>query len=240
MLTGKGTIALVGSGEFLPKAEALDQELLATLNKPPVVVVLPTAAAPDGPEVAERWAKMGVAHFQRLGASAEAVMLLSRQDANSTELAERIAVANFVYLSGGKPSYLVNTLRDSVCWGAIRGVFEQGGVVVGCSAGAMALAGALPGFGLLGPLQPALGLAPNLVIIPHFDEIPARLGELTRFSANRKTATVVGVDGSTALVGEGEMQSWRVGGLGSVTVFSSQGHKRYVSGEKVNLPDSYD
>ncbi len=238
MLTGKGTIALVGSGEFLPKAELVDRELLATLNKPPLVVVLPTASAPDGPGVAQRWAKMGVAHFQNLGASAEAVMLLSRQEATSTELAQRIAAANLIYLSGGKPAYLVNTLRDTVCWQAIRTVFEQGGVVAGCSAGAMALAGALPGFGLFRPLPPALGLAPNLVVIPHFDEIPGWLSGLARFSANRKLKAVIGVEGSTALVGEGATQSWRVVGSGGVTVFSPQGHKHYISGETISLSDS--
>jgi len=236
MLNGKGTLALVGSGEFLPKAELLDRELLATLNEAPRVVVLPTASAPDGAGVSERWAKMGVAHFERLGAQAEAVMLLSRQDATSRELAQRITAANLIYLSGGKPGYLLKTLQDSICWQAIRTVFEQGGVVAGCSAGAMALAGALPGFSFLGPPQPALGLEPNLVVIPHFDEIPGWLKGLSRFSSGGgKVTTVVGVEGFTALIGAGADQSWRVVGQGGVTVFKAGGRKRYVSGETVNL-----
>ncbi len=234
MLNGKGTLALVGSGEFLPGSQKLDRELLATLQEPARVVVLPTASAPDGSGVAERWAKMGVAHFEGLGAEAEAVLLLSHQDASSSELAQRIAAANLVYLSGGKPDYLVKTLRGSLCWQAIQTVFQQGGVVAGCSAGAMALAGFLPGIGLVRP-QPALGLAPNLVVIPHFDEIPKWLRGLSRFSANRQRLTVVGVEGSTGLVGMGASQSWRVVGQGGVTVYSSKGRKNYVSGETVNF-----
>jgi cyanophycinase len=234
MLTGKGTLALVGSGEFLPGSQTLDRALLATLTETPRVVILPTAAAPDGPVIFERWARMGVDHFEGLGAQAEAVRLQSRQDAISTNLAQRIADANLVYLSGGKPNYLVKTLRDTPCWEAIRMVFERGGVVAGCSAGAMALAGFLPGFGLFQP-QPALGLAPNLIVIPHFDEIPKWLNGLSRFSTRNKTMTVVGIEGSTALVGAGTDQSWRVAGQGSVTVFSANGHKTYASGESVKL-----
>jgi cyanophycinase len=228
MATGKGVIALVGSGEFLPGADRLDQALLASLEGPARVAILPTASAPDGPGVPERWAKMGVEHFQRLGAGAEAVMLLTRQDAGSAELAERIASANFVYLSGGKPGYLVQTLQNTACWRAIRQVFEQGGVVAGCSAGAMALAGSLPGFLRS---QPALGLAPGIAVIPHFDEIPGWLSGLGRFAT--RGVTVVGVEGSTGLVGAGP--NWRVAGRGRVTVFNGGAKKRYTAGATVTL-----
>jgi cyanophycinase len=238
MLSGKGTVALVGSGEFLPTSQKLDRELLSTLNlkveKAPRVVILPTAAAPDGQQVVARWARMGVSHYEGLGAEAEAVRLLSRQDATSNELAERIANADLVYLSGGKPAYLVKTLHETICWQAILGVFEQGGVVAGCSAGAMALAGFLPGFGGFRP-QVALGLVPDLVVIPHFDEIPGWLRSLSRFSTPERRSVAVGVEGSTALVGSGTDQSWRVIGPGSVTVFSDDQSKRYLSGEAVKL-----
>src|SRR5689334_22464093 len=105
MLSGKGTVALVGSGEFLPGSQKLDQALLATLQEAARVVILPTAAAPDGLKVVERWARMGITHFEGLGAKAEAVMVLSRQEATSKEQAHRLARANFIYLSGGKPNY---------------------------------------------------------------------------------------------------------------------------------------
>jgi hypothetical protein len=76
-----GTIALVGSGEFLPPILPLDQKLLAHIQGEPRVVVIPTASAPDGPGVPERWAKMGVEHFGALGAQVEAVLLLTQEDA---------------------------------------------------------------------------------------------------------------------------------------------------------------
>ena len=226
-----GTLALVGSGEFLSPIEPLDKLLIERLQEPPRVVVLPTAAAPDGPGVPERWAKMGVEHFTRLGAQVEPVMLLTRADAESTDLAARIAAANFVYMSGGKPQYLYATLRDTPCWQAIAGVFAAGGVVAGCSAGAMALGERMIDFPRLWHTIPSLGLAPGLAVIPHFDEMPGIFTGLARPAARQ--VPIVGVDGSTALVGSG--QDWTAQGSGSVTVISRQGRRVYHAGERVEI-----
>jgi cyanophycinase len=226
-----GTLALVGSGEFLPPIEPLDRLLLERLREPPRVVVLPTAAAPDGPGVPERWAKMGVEHFTRLGASVESLLLLTRADAESAAMAAHIAAANFVYLSGGKPQYLVATLRETPCWRAIAGIFAAGGVIAGCSAGAMALAGRMVDFPRLWRTLPALGLAPGLAVIPHFDELPRAFTNLGRLAKGE--ATIVGVDGSTGLVGSG--QDWTAQGRGTVTVFTGKGRKVYHAGEQVPI-----
>lgn len=226
-----GTVALVGSGEFLPISDPLDRALLARLPGPPQVVVLPTAAAPDGPGVPERWARMGVEHFTRLGVSVRPVMLRTRADAESPALAAQIAAANLVYLSGGKPQYLLQTLQDSVCWAAIAGVFAAGGVVAGCSAGAMALAGAMFEWPQLWRTRPALGLAPGLAVIPHFDELPGWMNGLVRRAP--RTVTIAGVEGATGLVGAGT--EWTVYGRGTVTIFTPGHETTYRPGERVVL-----
>ncbi len=41
------TIALVGSGEYLPPMEAVDRDLIRRLEKPARVVCLPTAAGKE-------------------------------------------------------------------------------------------------------------------------------------------------------------------------------------------------
>lgn len=228
-----GTLALVGSGEFLPAIEPLDKLLLERLSGPARVAVLPTASAPDGPGVPERWAQMGVDHFTRLGAEVSPVLLLTREHAESEALAEKIAAANFVYLSGGKPQYLVDTLRDTPCWQAIAGVFAAGGVVAGCSAGAMALAERMVDFPRLWRTLPALGLAPGMAVIPHFDELPGLFTNLGRLAT--REISVVGVPGSSGLVGSGH--SWTAQGRSGITVFTSQGKKVYPTGEQVLLAD---
>lgn len=229
MATRHGIIALVGSGEYLPVSDPLDQQLLDHLDAPARVVVLPTASAPDGPGVPERWARMGVEHFTRLGVAVEAVMLLTRADAASSALAERIAAARLVYFSGGKPGYLVDTLRDTACWQAIVAVHAAGGVVAGCSAGAMALAGRLVGVPLLMPSRPALGLVPDLAVIPHFDELPRWLSGLGRLAA--RGVPVAGIEGATGLIVQGD--EWSVAGRGGVTLFADGRRRRYAAGERL-------
>jgi cyanophycinase len=226
-----GTVALVGSGEFLPPIEPLDRVLLERLHEKPRVVVLPTASAPDGPGVPERWAKMGVAHFTRLDALVEPIMLLTRADAESSAQAGQIAASNFVYFSGGKPQYLLATLRDTPCWQAIQSVYNAGGVVAGCSAGAMVLGAGMVDFPRLWRTLPALALAPDVAVIPHFDEMPRLFTGLARPAARQMV--IAGVDGSTALVYSN--QQWCVLGRGTVTIFTSQGKQVYRAGETVQI-----
>ena len=60
----------------------------------------------------------------------------------------------------------------------MREAHARGAVIAGCSAGAMVLGGYQPQIGGRGFLRPpfgwqeGLGLAPGLVIIPHYDAAP--------------------------------------------------------------------
>lgn len=227
-----GTIALIGSGEYLPPIQAVDRKLLGHLTGEPQVVVLPTASAPDGGSVPERWMRMGVEHFSQLGARVEAVKLLTREDAENPALVEQIARANFVYFSGGKPRYLLETLQNTPAWEAIVAIYQNGGIVAGCSAGAMIMGAALFDFPKFWQTIPALNLAPGLVIIPHFDEIPKVM--LASLKHTDQEITTVGIDGSTALVGREE--GWTVYGSGGVTVFEGKNRVRYSEGQEVRLP----
>ena len=55
--------------------------------------------------------------------------------------AAALAAADLIYLSGGSPGYLVETLRGSAAWEAIQRVWQRGGTLAGSSAGAMAIGG---------------------------------------------------------------------------------------------------
>ncbi len=227
----QGKIALVGAGEYLPTMAAVDKALLAYLEATPRVVVVPTAAVPDGSVTTERWAQMGVEHFSQLGAHVEPVMLRTREDANTTDIVTKLASANFVYFSGGKPHYLLQTLQDTLAWQAIKNVFVTGGVIAGCSAGAMVLGGVIFGFPQVWQKQPALGLVPDVAIIPHFDELPAPLTQaIDRLDVEE---TIVGVDRATALVWANGQ--WTVMGSGTVTVLEKPAKVRYTGGQQVAL-----
>jgi cyanophycinase len=226
-----GAVALVGSGEYLPGMDPVDRALLARLHGTPRVAVVPTASAPDGPGVPERWNKMGVEHFTRLGAEVESVMLLARQDAENPAIAEQIATANFIYFSGGKPRYLLETLQGTAAWQAIVRIYEAGGVVAGCSAGAMVMGGSIFEIPQIWHTRPALGLVPGIIVIPHFDEWPSRFAVVT--SNVQRGTTIVGIDGMTALVQADGQHT--VLGSGGVTVFTEKNKTRYTAGQQVIL-----
>jgi cyanophycinase len=90
-----GTLALVGSGEYLPPMEMVDRFLLSQLKEAPRVVCLPTAAGNEGPQRLGYWARLGIEHFTRLGAQVETVGVIDRATAEDESLAARIRAANF-------------------------------------------------------------------------------------------------------------------------------------------------
>jgi cyanophycinase len=216
-------LALVGSGEYLPPMEVVDRELMARLPGPVRVACLPTAAGTEASERIAYWNDLGIEHFRNLGANVTAVPVLDRASANDPKLAEQIAGANLVYLSGGKPDYLFRTLAGSTAWRAILQVLEAGGVLAGCSAGAMILGEKFFGF----PGQhTGFGFLKGVTIVPHFDEIPKAMVSGVRLVLN--SLTLVGIDGNTALVVDDGR--WEVLGSGTVTVWDGSAKRQYSQG----------
>ena len=217
-------LALVGSGEYLSPMEPVDRELLGRLGPSPRVVCLPTAAGREGVERIGYWSRLGVDHFIRLGAHAEAVPVIDRASANDPALASTIAAADLVYLSGGKPDYLYRTLAGSRAWEAIRSVLARDGLLAGCSAGAMVMGERF--FGFPG-WNAGFNLVPGVTVIPHFDEIPAAIFRSVRLLAG-KDLTLVGIEGNTALVQD--RGHYEVMGAGGVTVWNGAGRTCYTEG----------
>jgi cyanophycinase-like exopeptidase len=231
-----GTLALVGSGEYLDPMEKVDRVLLSRVNDPRVVC-LPTAAGEEGEASIRHWSQLGVDHFTKLGAKVEALQVVDRLTADDESLAEKIRAANFVYLSGGKPDYLLKTLRDSKAWAAIHDVLNGGGVLAGCSAGAMIMGEHIPSFPTIVPFKNAFRFLPNTVIVPHYDEFGEKWSGAIKMVMGSKT--LVGIDGNTALMcsvrlPEGSDHHYQVVGSGGVTVWNQE-KRRYVEGEEVRL-----
>jgi cyanophycinase-like exopeptidase len=232
-----GTLALVGAGEFLDSMSTVDRQLLDRAGGS-TVVILPTASAPDGAGVPERWIKMGVDHFTHLGATADGLLALDRAACDDPANADRVRAANLVYFSGGKPDYLRSTLDGTAVWSAVREMADRGGVIAGCSAGAMILGGYVPEFSLkagvpwISRWHASFALLPEAIIMPHYDEFPDVLTSLM-FGRRPRGSYLIGIDGHTALVGlDG---TWQVLGAGRVTVRRGREKKRYTAGQAVLL-----
>ena len=95
--------------------------------------------------------------------------VIDRASADDPALAAVIARGNFVYLSGGKPNYLYRTLAGSLAWEAIQAVLAGGGLLAGCSAGAMILGEKF--FGFPG-WKHGFNFLPGATVLPHFTRSP--------------------------------------------------------------------
>ena len=222
-------LALVGSGEYLPEMEAVDRFLLEHLPANPQVVCLPTAAGTEGDERIRYWSELGLAYFNRLGVKASALQVIDSVSANDRRYAEQISLADFVYFSGGKPDYLYRVLNGSLTWQAVKTVLERGGLVAGCSAGAMIMGERIPG---LVKWQRGFGLVPHAVIIPHYDEVPNSFLNAIKLITGIKSV-IVGIEGFTALVEE--RGRYYVRGKGAVHLPNHFSKERYVQGDEVPI-----
>ena len=221
-------LALAGSGEYLPAMEPVDRYLFSKLPGPPRVVCLPTAAGREGETRIGYWARLGVEHFTRLGAAVQSLPVVDRKSADNALHAGTIAAANFVYLSGGKPDYLYTTLQGSLVWEAILSVLARGGILAGCSAGAMVMGEKFYGFP---GWKKGFNFLPGMTVIPHFGEIPVSIIKPLHLMTRNKL-TMLGIEGNTALIKNEEQ--YEVAGSGCVHVWNRRGKTRCASGL---LPD---
>lgn len=198
----------------------VDTELLALTRAPgegrtPRAICLPTGAGTEGQRVVSRWMRMGIDHFAALGADASALPIIDRRTADDASHEATLAAADLVYLSGGKPPHLLDSLRDTAAWRGILTMLARGGVLAGCSAGAMIMGSHVPGLALTTTMRPGFGLVPGAMVMPHFDELFGRFAVLATLRAPAG-AYLLGIDGMTGLlVGDA---GWRVLGAGRVVV----------------------
>ena len=229
-----GPIALVGSGEFLPVMEAVDAALLA--GRPPRAVFLPTAAAPDGSGRVDHWVRLGTEHYGRLGVEPVPLAVLDRHDADDPALASAVAGAGLVYLSGGNPGYLADTLRGTAVLEAILAAWRAGAALAGCSAGACALT-AVADDTRTRASRPGLAVVPEVVVLPHFDRIERWApGIVERRAAGLAPGQVLlGIDEETALISDGG--GWRVEGRQKVWIVDPDGRRTpHSTGAVLALP----
>ena len=219
-----GWIALHGGGEFQRGSEIGDRRLVVAAGGADArVIVVPTAAAREYPEMA---ARNGVQWFKQIGAQAAAAMVVDQRSANDSAIVATIESASLIYLPGGDPVLLVETLRDSQAWRAIVKAHERGVAIGGASAGAMAL-GARMWNPRTGDLIDGLGLIP-IVTLPHFgaeriDRARALRGQLDQ------ATRLFGIAERTSAIWDGSQ--WTAWGPGAVVEVLADSVKTYQSGE---------
>lgn len=227
---------LLGSGEF--EAWSAEPERAALDGVLPSVVILPTASAPEGDAVFDRWGRMGLEHYADLGWEASVLPVKSREDADREELVRALEGASLVYFSGGNPKHLGSVIEGTALWRALNRALDRGAVFAGCSAGAVVASqsraqarerrvGASWTFGL--------GLVPHVSFGVHWDRM-SKIPGLRWWVTSRvpERGWFVGIDERTAILGDGER--WRVFGQGGAMVSHGGARRVFGPGETFETP----
>lgn len=230
--------SLLGSGEFQPWSEPVDRRLVAEADGDGRVLILPTASAPEGKDVFERWGSLGLAHFSRLDIPAEVVDLKSREDTDDPRLLEKLEGASAVYFSGGNPAYLSSVLAESDFLEVLLKQLDRGMAYSGCSAGVACLNeitfdSATTEMGEV--WKPGLDLVPRSLFAPHWDIVDTWIPGARDFIVGSVPDgyTFVGLDEDTAMMGYGS--TWEVVGKSGIHVRVEGTWSTYRDGERFDL-----
>ncbi len=226
-----GFLLLEGGAEFggaMSEPDLAAIRLADGLEAP--IAILPTAAAPDHNQ--DRAGRNALSWFRSLGASrAEVVPVVDRQSANDPALAERIRNARLIYMLGGFPGYLADTLRGSLAWKAAIATYARAGVIGGSSAGAMVLCEHFydPD---TAQVEAGLNLVANACVIPHHNGFGrAWSSKLTHALPD---AVLIGIDERTGILNDTGGR-WTAYGAGQATLYRGGASTIYGRQESFSL-----
>lgn len=229
-----GSLVLEGGAEFGGRMADVDRQALALAGGVQApVVILPTAAAPDHNH--QHAGNNGLHWFRGLGATnVSLAMVIDQASANDPEIALAVRTARLIYLLGGFPAYLEQSLRASSVWTAALEAYQSGAVIAGSSAGAMVLCEDYfdPG---TGQTRPGLGMLPRMCVIPHHNTFGQQwAGKLRELLPQ---SILLGIAEQTGIVSQaGRSDSWTVHGGGKVTVYFPSSSRVFREKDEFKLP----
>jgi cyanophycinase len=236
-----GTIALVGSGEYLPAMADFEKSLIEDgerNQKAPKFVQIPTAAGRESRDRILYWQELGNAQASSLGVEQVFLPIFDREAAHNPEFITQIRDSALVYMSGGDPHYLANTLRGTPVLDAIVENWISGGSLAGCSAGAMVMSSKIPNFRMSrsAPTE-GFNLLPDIRVIPHFNKffkwIPDSAAKILLDTPG--DSVLLGIDELTALVRRSGEASWRVHGEAKVHILKGLPTQQFSHDEQVAI-----
>ena len=236
-----GSLALVGSGEYLPAMAQFENSLVAdgvTNGKEARFLQIPTAAGRESSDRLEYWKELGLRQAKNIGVEATYLPIFTREDAFNQEYIDAVANSALMYMSGGDPHHLAQVLIDTPLWDAILENWKTGASLAGCSAGAMVLSAHIPNFRLLKKLPTqGLNLLPEIRVIPHFNKffkwIPESAAKVLLHVPDN--SILIGVDELTAIVKRSGDSEWVVVGEAKVHVLKGLPDQQLHDGERINL-----
>jgi cyanophycinase len=236
-----GSLALVGSGEYLPAMTAFEKSLLddgIKNGKAAKYIQIPTAAGRESDDSLAYWKKLGQAQADAMGVQASYLPIYTRDDAFKQEHVDSIKNSALMYMSGGDPHHLAEVLIDTPVWAAMVENWQSGASLAGCSAGAMVLSTQIPNFRLLNKApSTGLNLLPEIRVIPHFNKffkwIPDSAAKVLLHVPD--DSILIGVDEMTAIVKRSGNEHWIVVGDAKVHVLKGVPDQQLHDGQEIKL-----
>ena len=227
-----GFILLEGGAEFGGRMADADRQavkLAGGFNMP--IRIIPAAAAPDHNH--QRAGQNGIDWFQHLGATdVSSLALIDNRSADDPLIAAELARAGLIYLLGGFPHYLDQTLQGSRSWQAILEAHSKGAVIAGSSAGAMVLCEYYydPA---TSRVHQGLKLVKGVCILPHHDTFGKDWAPSLRKILG--SITLVGIDEQTGAINDSAPNRWRLYGKGKVTLYRNDTIRQFSSQQEFAL-----
>lgn len=196
------------------------------------ISIIPAAAAPDNNHL--RAGNNGVHWFESLGAqNVSSLSLTDRDTADDQTIVEALRQSNLIYLLGGFPRHLGQSLESSQSWSAICEAWRKGAVIAGSSAGAMVLCSHYydP---TADEIVEGLGLISGSCVLPHHNTFGQKWA--SRLLAEQPDLLLIGIDEETGMIDEADNgKRWRVYGKGAVTLYKKERILHYEAGQALNL-----
>ena len=237
-----GSLALVGSGEYLPAMAEFEKSLVqdgVKNGKEARFLQIPTAASRESADRLSYWKELGLRQAQDIGVQETYLPIYTREDAFNQKYVDQVANSALMYMSGGDPHHLAEVLIDTPLWSAIIENWKTGASLAGCSAGAMVLSAHIPNFRLLKKTPTTgLNLLPEVRAIPHFNKffkwIPESAAKVLLHVPDN--SILIGVDELTAIVKRSGENDWLVVGQAKVHVLKGMPDQQLHDGERIKLP----
>lgn len=242
MNTEVGSLALVGSGEYLPEMADFEKSLIddgVARGKKPIFIQIPTAAGLENPDRLQFWKDLGKRQGERLGIETHFLPIYNRENAMNPHHVDLIRESALIYLSGGDPHHLAGSLIDTPVWQAILEAWQSGSSLAGCSAGAMVMSSHIPNFRMSKqPPTQGLSLIPDIRVIPHFNKFFKWIPDsAAKVLLNLPTDSILlGIDEMTALVKRSGDIDWQVDGQAKVHVLKGLPAAQLAHKERLTLP----
>jgi len=195
------------------------------------VSIIPTAAAPDNND--RHAGNNGKKWFRDLGAtSVEVLPLVDKRSAKDPVIVSALKRSQIIYMLGGFPGFLGETLSESPAWHAMLVAYEAGAIIAGSSAGAMVLGQSYfdPS---TGKIIGGLGLVAGACIVPHHNTFGKSWAD--RLRRILPETLLIGIDEQTGMLNDGPNGRWQAYGKGDVTLYKSSLKERFKPGKPFEL-----